>query len=44
VVENGSLAIYDTTINRLQVSPSNNLNTDGQVDIVGQLFDVKLVD
>jgi hypothetical protein len=43
VVENGSLAIYDTTINRLQVSPSNNLNTDGQVDIVGQLFDVKLV-
>jgi hypothetical protein len=44
VVQNGVLGIYDTTANKLQVSPPNNLNTDGQVVIVGQPFDVKLVD
>ena len=44
VVQNGVLGIYDTTTDKLQVSPPNNLNTDGQVVIVGQPFDVKLVD
>jgi len=44
VVQNGGLAIYDTTTDALQVSPTNSLNNNGQVDIVGQLFDVKLVD
>jgi hypothetical protein len=44
VVQNGVLGIYDTTTDKLQVSPTNSLNNNGQVDIVGQLFDVKLVD
>jgi len=44
VVQNGGLGIYDTTTDALQVSPTNSLNNNGQVDIVGQLFDVKLVD
>lgn len=44
VVQNGGLGIYDTTTDKLQVSPTNNQNNNGQVDIVGQLFDVKLVD
>jgi len=44
VVQNGGLGIYDTTTDKLQVTPTNSLNTNGQVDIVGQPFDVKLVD
>jgi hypothetical protein len=44
VVQNSALGIYDTTTNRLQVTPGDVLNNTGQVDIVGQLFDVKLVD
>jgi hypothetical protein len=44
VVQNGGLGIYDTTTDKLQVSPGNSQNNNGQVDIVGQLFDVKLVD
>ena len=44
VVQNSALGIYDTTSNRLQVTPGDVLNNNGQVDIVGQLFDVKLVD
>ena len=43
VVQNGGLGIYDTDTNLLQVTPGNNQNDDGQVDIVGQLYDVKLV-
>jgi hypothetical protein len=44
VVQNGALGIYDTTTDKLQVSSGNSQNNNGQVDIVGQLFDVKLVD
>ncbi len=44
VIENNILGIYDTTTNKLQVTPSNGNNNDGQIDIVGQPFDVKLVD
>jgi hypothetical protein len=44
VVQNGGFGIYDTTNDKLQVSPTNSLNNNGQIDIVGQLFDVKLVD
>ena len=44
VVQNGGLGIYDTTTDKLQVSPGNSQNNNGQVDIVGQLFDVRLVD
>jgi len=44
VVQNGGLAIYDTDTNQLQVIPGDTLNSNGQVDIVGQLYDVKLVD
>jgi hypothetical protein len=44
VVQNGGLGIYDTATDKLQVSPGNSQNNNGQVDIVGQLFDVKLVD
>jgi hypothetical protein len=44
VVQNAALAIYDTTTNKLQVMHGNTQNNNGQVDIVGQLFDVKLVD
>jgi hypothetical protein len=44
VVQNGALGIYDTTKDKLQVSPNNSQNNNGQVNIVGQLFDVKLVD
>jgi len=44
VVQDGGLGIYDTTTDKLQVSPGNSQNNNGQVDIVGQLFDVKLVD
>ena len=44
VVQNGALAIYDTDTNQLQVTPGDVLNNNGQVDIVGQLYDVKLVD
>jgi len=44
LIQNGALWIYDTTTDTLQVSPTNSLNNNGQVDIVGQLFDVKLVD
>jgi len=43
VVQNGGLGIYDTDTNQLQVTPGNNQNNNGQVDIVGQLYDVKLV-
>jgi hypothetical protein len=44
VIQNNELGIYDTTTNKLQVTPSNGNNNDGQIDIVGQPFDVKLVD
>ena len=44
VVQNGALGIYDTDTNKLQVTHGNNQNDNGQVNIVGQLFDVKLVD
>jgi hypothetical protein len=44
VVQNAALAIYDTDTNKLQVTRGNTQNNNGQVDIVGQLFDVKLVD
>ena len=39
-----TVGIYDTTTDALQVTPSNGNNNDGQIDIVGQPFDVKLVD
>ena len=44
VLQNGSLFVYDTTTDKLQVTGSNGFNNNGQVDIVGQLFDLKLVD
>jgi hypothetical protein len=44
VIQNNILGIYDTTTNKLQVTPSNGNNNDGQIDVVGQPFDVKLVD
>jgi len=44
VIQNGALEIYDTDTNQLQVTPGDTLNNNGQVDIVGPLFDVKLVD
>ena len=44
VVQNGALGIYDTTTDKLQVNQGNPQNNNGQVGIVGQLFDVKLVD
>jgi len=44
VVQNGGLQIYDADTNKLQVTPGNTQNNNGQVNIVGQLFDVKLVD
>ncbi|MGA8492395.1 MAG: hypothetical protein WB711_18350 [Terriglobales bacterium] len=43
VIQNGALQIYDTDTNQLQVTPGDTQNNDGQVDIVGQLYDVKLV-
>jgi hypothetical protein len=43
VVQNGGLGIYDTDTDQLQVTKGNTQNNNGQVDIVGQLFDVKLV-
>jgi hypothetical protein len=42
--QNGIFSIYDTTTDKLQVLPDNNLNNDGQVNIVGDAVDVKLVD
>ena len=44
VVQNGALQIYNTDTNQLQVTPGDTQNNNGQVDIVGQLSDVKLVD
>lgn len=44
LVQNGGLQIYDTDTNQLQVTPGDTQNNNGQVDIVGQLYDVKLVD
>ena len=44
VIQNAELGIYDTLTNKLQVLPTNGLNNDGQIDVVGQPFDVKLVD
>jgi hypothetical protein len=44
VIQNGALQIYDTDTNQLQVTSGDTQNNDGQVDIVGQLYDVKLVD
>ena len=44
VVQNGALQIYDTDTNQLQATPGDTQNNNGQVDIVGQLSDVKLVD
>jgi hypothetical protein len=43
VVQNGGLQIYDTDTNQLQATPNDTQNNNGQVDIVGQLYDVKLV-
>jgi hypothetical protein len=44
VIQNAELGIYDTTTNKLQVTPANGNNNDGQIDVVGQPFDLKLVD
>jgi len=44
VIQNASLGIYDTTTDQLQVGTSNGQNNNGQVDIVGQPYDLKLVD
>jgi hypothetical protein len=44
VIQNASLSIYDTVTDKLQFEPGNGLNNNGQVDIVGQLADMKLVD
>jgi len=44
VIQNAELGIYDTLTNKLQVLPANGLNNYGQIDIVGQPFDVKFVD
>jgi hypothetical protein len=44
VIQNAELGIYDTLTNELQVLPTNGFNNDGQIDVVGQPFDVKLVD
>ncbi len=44
VLQNAELGIYDTLTNKLQVLPANGLNNYGQIDIVGQPFDLKLVD
>jgi hypothetical protein len=44
LVQNGGLQIYDTDTNKLQVTSGDTQNNNGQVDIVGQLYDVKLVD
>jgi hypothetical protein len=44
LVQNAELAIYDTTTDKLQVTSGDTQNNQGQVNIVGQLFDVKLVD
>ena len=43
VIQNAGLQIYDTDTNQLQVIPNDTQNNNGQVDIVGQLYDVKLV-
>jgi hypothetical protein len=43
VIQNAELGIYDTTTDKLQVTPGNGNNNDGQIDLVGQPFDVKLV-
>jgi hypothetical protein len=43
VIQNSALGIYDTDTNQLQVTPGDTQNNNGQVDIVGQLYDVKLV-
>lgn len=43
VVQNGGLQIYDTDTDQLQATPNDTQNNNGQVDIVGQLYDVKLV-
>lgn len=44
VVQNSALGIYDTTTDKLQVTTNTTQNANGQIDIVGQPFDVKLVD
>jgi hypothetical protein len=44
VIQNGQFWIYDTSTDTLQVIPGDANNNNGQVDIVGQLFDLKLVD
>jgi hypothetical protein len=44
VIQNAELGIYDTTTDKLQVSPINNRNNLGQIDVIGQPYDVKLVD
>jgi hypothetical protein len=44
LIQNGVFYIYDTTTDLLQVTPTNGLNNNGQVDIIGQLYDLKLVD
>jgi hypothetical protein len=44
VIQNAELGIYDTLTNALQVLPTNGNNNLGQIDVVGQPFDVKLVD
>ena len=44
VIQSNILGIYDATTNKLQVTASNGNNDDGQIDVVGQPFDLKLVD
>jgi hypothetical protein len=44
VIQNAILGIYDTLTNQLQMIPSNGYNNDGQIDVVGQPYDLKLVD
>ena len=44
VCQNGGLSIYDTKTDKLQVTTGNNQSGNGQVDIVGDAVDVKLVD
>ena len=44
VIQNGQFWIYDTPADTLQLIPGDANNNNGQIDIVGQLFDLKLVD
>jgi hypothetical protein len=44
VIQSGQFWIYDTPADTLQVIPGDANNNNGQIDVVGQLFDLKLVD